>query len=118
LKQAALIEKPQRGISRITDRGQAVLVEQPDRIDMSVLEGFPDDAPPDGQASVYVPARAALAAAFAALVTHTMMYAAFLEDPSTWVILAVGLALAAQGEQVSVPEAVSRHAGEPAPAVA
>ena len=39
-------------------------------------------------------ARAALVAAFAALVTHTMMYAAFLEDPFTWVILGAGLAIA------------------------
>ncbi len=40
------------------------------------------------------PARAAIAAAFAALVVHTMLYAAFLEDPLAWVLLAVGAALA------------------------
>jgi O-antigen ligase len=40
--------------------------------------------------------QAALTAAFAALVAHTMMYAAFLEDPFTWVILALGLATAPQ----------------------
>jgi putative inorganic carbon (HCO3(-)) transporter len=40
------------------------------------------------------PARAALAAAFLALVLHTMLYADFLEDPTTWVLLAVGGALA------------------------
>jgi O-antigen ligase len=41
-----------------------------------------------------VPARAAVAAAFVALLAHTMMYAAFLEDPFAWTLLAVGTALA------------------------
>lgn len=40
------------------------------------------------------PARAAVAAAFCGLVLHTWTYAAFLEDPITWLLLAVGLALA------------------------
>ena len=40
------------------------------------------------------PVRAALAAGFAALVLHTWMYAAFLEDPVTWTLLALGTALA------------------------
>ena len=40
LTQAGLITKPQRGISRITDRGRTVLREHPDRIDLPVLEGF------------------------------------------------------------------------------
>ncbi|MDX6642042.1 MAG: hypothetical protein QOD76_4, partial [Solirubrobacteraceae bacterium] len=40
------------------------------------------------------PARAAIAGAFAALVVHTFLYAAFLEDPLSWVLLAVGAALA------------------------
>jgi hypothetical protein len=39
------------------------------------------------------PMRAALAAIFAALVLHTLLYAAFLEDPLTWILLAAGLAL-------------------------
>ena len=38
--------------------------------------------------------RAAVAAAFAALVFHTFLYAAFLEDPLTWTLLGVGVALA------------------------
>src|SRR3954454_8470572 len=42
-----------------------------------------------------VPARAAVGAAFVALLAHTMMYAAFLEDPMAWALLAVGTALAA-----------------------
>jgi O-antigen ligase len=40
-------------------------------------------------------ARTVIAAAFVALVVHTMVYAAFLEDPTTWVLLAAGAALAA-----------------------
>ena len=39
-------------------------------------------------------ARAATAAAFVALVVHTLLYAAFLEDPLAWALLAVGSALA------------------------
>ncbi len=41
------------------------------------------------------PARAAVAAAFAALLFHTLVYAAFLEDPLTWALLGIGTALAA-----------------------
>ncbi|MCW2984778.1 MAG: hypothetical protein JWR63_2348 [Conexibacter sp.] len=40
------------------------------------------------------PVRAAVAAAFAALVLHTWSYASFLEDPLTWALLGIGLALA------------------------
>jgi O-antigen ligase len=40
-------------------------------------------------------ARVFFAAAFVALVVHTIFYAAFLEDPTTWVLLAAGAALAA-----------------------
>jgi hypothetical protein len=40
------------------------------------------------------PTRAAIAAAFLALIFHTMLYADFLEDPVTWTLLAIGLALA------------------------
>ncbi|HWI21797.1 MAG TPA: O-antigen ligase family protein, partial [Baekduia sp.] len=38
--------------------------------------------------------RAAVAAAFAALVAHTLGYAAFLEDPITWALLGAGVGLA------------------------
>jgi putative inorganic carbon (HCO3(-)) transporter len=41
-------------------------------------------------------ARAALAAAYSALVLHTLVYAAFLEDPLTWVLLAIAAALRAR----------------------
>jgi O-antigen ligase len=40
------------------------------------------------------PPRIALAACFAALVLHTWTYADFLEDPFTWTLLAIGVALA------------------------
>src|SRR5205823_780246 len=38
-------------------------------------------------------ARAAVAAAFVALVGHTLAYAAYLEDPLAWTLLALGAAL-------------------------
>jgi putative inorganic carbon (HCO3(-)) transporter len=47
-------------------------------------------------------ARIAIAACFAALVLHTWTYADFLEDPFTWALLAVGVALARQ--QSALPE--------------
>jgi len=50
------------------------------------------------------PARAAVGAAFAALVFHTMLYADFLEDPSTWALLGIGIALAA-GERAAARDA-------------
>jgi putative inorganic carbon (HCO3(-)) transporter len=52
-------------------------------------------------------ARAAIAAAFVALVVHTLLYAAFLEDPLAWALLAVGTALA--------PAAARSREREPAP---
>jgi len=42
------------------------------------------------------PPRIAIAACFAALVLHTWTYADFLEDPFTWALLALGVALARQ----------------------
>jgi putative inorganic carbon (HCO3(-)) transporter len=39
-------------------------------------------------------ARSAVAAAFVALLFHTLVYAAFLEDPLTWALLGIGTALA------------------------
>jgi O-antigen ligase len=49
------------------------------------------------------PPRIAIAASFAALLLHTWIYADFLEDPITWTLLGVGVALAragARGAQV------------------
>jgi O-antigen ligase len=42
------------------------------------------------------PVRAAVAAAFLALLLHTMLYADFLEDPVTWTLMAIGAELAVQ----------------------
>jgi O-antigen ligase len=56
------------------------------------------------------PPRVAIAAAFTALVFHTLLYADFLEDPVTWTLLGIGTVLAWQ--QGRRPCA----AGEPAPA--
>jgi O-antigen ligase len=44
------------------------------------------------------PPRIALAACFAALVLHTWAYADFLEDPLTWTLLGMGVALGAMRE--------------------
>jgi putative inorganic carbon (hco3(-)) transporter len=41
------------------------------------------------------PVRAAIAATFIALLFHTLLYADFLEDPVTWLLLGIGAALAA-----------------------
>lgn len=39
------------------------------------------------------PVRSAIAATFVALVFHTLLYADFLEDPATWALLGIGVAL-------------------------
>jgi len=57
------------------------------------------------------PPRIAIAACFAALVLHTWTYADFLEDPFTWTLLAVGVALARQHGRRASEE---RLAGVPA----
>ncbi|HWT95630.1 MAG TPA: O-antigen ligase family protein [Solirubrobacteraceae bacterium] len=50
-------------------------------------------------------ARAGVAAAFVALVVHTLMYAAFLEDPLTWALLGIGIGLASRpGDRPAKPE--------------
>ncbi len=46
-------------------------------------------------------ARAAVLATFVALLVHTMAYAGFYEDPITWVLLAVGVSLAAESGAAS-----------------
>jgi O-antigen ligase len=50
--------------------------------------------PGDTRLRLASPFRPAVAACFAALVLHTWAYADFLEDPFTWALLAIGLALA------------------------
>jgi O-antigen ligase len=51
----------------------------------------PTPAPPAGG----IAARAAVLAAFIALLVHTMAYAGFFEDPIAWVLMAAGASLAA-----------------------
>jgi O-antigen ligase len=51
--------------------------------------------------------RVVIAAAFVALVVHTLFYAAFLEDPTTWVLLAAGIALAARHSSSAVSSSSS-----------
>jgi putative inorganic carbon (hco3(-)) transporter len=63
------------------------------------------------------PVRSAVAAAFGALIFHTMLYADFLEDPTTWALLGIGLALAADGTRVRA-RAQMRAAPGPRPAAA
>lgn len=60
-------------------------------------EGDGKARPRGGPASPawYLAARAAVLAAFVALLIHTMAYAGFYEDPISWVLLAVGASLAA-----------------------
>jgi putative inorganic carbon (hco3(-)) transporter len=56
------------------------------------------NAPPAGLA-----ARAAILAAFVALLVHTLSYAGFFDDPITWVLLAVGASLAHAAAPVREP---------------
>ncbi|HWH19239.1 MAG TPA: O-antigen ligase family protein [Solirubrobacterales bacterium] len=65
---------------------------------------------PDRRLTVFEAGRAAVLAAFVALLIHTMAYAGFFQDPITWVLLAVGASLAA------VPRTAS-PGGDPAAAV-
>jgi putative inorganic carbon (hco3(-)) transporter len=64
------------------------------------------------------PFRVGIVAAFLALLLHTMLYAAFLEDPLTWALLAVGGALAtaaSQRESERAPTAPTAPATPTAP---
>jgi O-antigen ligase len=62
------------------------------------------------------PARAVIAAGFVALVVHTWMYAAFLEDPVTWTLLGIGTALAATGPPLTVSRGPGTATAPEAPA--
>jgi O-antigen ligase len=57
-------------------------------------------------------ARGAIAAAFTGLVVHTLVYAAFLEDPLTWTLLGAALGL-----RFSAAQPASARAAAPAEAV-
>jgi putative inorganic carbon (HCO3(-)) transporter len=62
------------------------------------------------------PVRCAVGAAFAALIFHTMLYADFLEDPTTWALLGVGVALAARPRANPVDLPRPPRTRRPAPA--
>jgi O-antigen ligase len=64
------------------------------------------------------PARAAVAAAFAALLAHTMLYADFLEDPFTWALLGIGVALARASPVGEVLPAYGTKTATPMPSAA
>jgi O-antigen ligase len=54
------------------------------------------------------PVRIAVGAAFLALVFHTLLYADFLEDPTTWTLLGAGTALALRRRaEATAPAAIS-----------
>jgi putative inorganic carbon (HCO3(-)) transporter len=59
-------------------------------------------------------ARAAILAAFVALLVHTMAYAGFFQDPITWVLMAVGASLAAG--RSGAPDRAVRADAVPGPA--
>lgn len=60
-------------------------------------------APADGESPGRAPpaARAAVFACFVAVLFHTLTYAGFLDDPVTWVLLAIGYSLASPCRAIS-----------------
>ena len=77
------------GLLRSRPAGPVVEEAGPAVDPRSVLDP-PSPTPPAGE----IAARAAVLAAFVALLVHTMAYAGFYEDPITWVLLAAGVSLA------------------------
>ena len=74
-------------------------------------------APLGGDRAELAPAMIGLAAAFIALLAHTIGYAAYLTDPLTWALLALGGVLAAEMGAGGWPRRTTRPAeGESAPA--
>jgi putative inorganic carbon (HCO3(-)) transporter len=55
------------------------------------------------------PYRVGIAVAFLALILHTMLYADFLEDPTTWMLLAVGGSLAVAARAAAEPKGAKQH---------
>jgi putative inorganic carbon (HCO3(-)) transporter len=84
--------------------------------------GAPFRALGEGERVELTPARIGIAAAFTALLVHTVGYAAYLTDPLTWTLLAVGGVLAAEAGAGEWPRrgrrAESPPPAEPAPTVA
>jgi hypothetical protein len=75
-------------------------------------ERGPDDDPADSMTA----GRAAVAAMYCALLLHTMVYAAFLEDPLSWSLLAIGLAIAPEARLLPARERRAPVAAQPAAA--
>jgi O-antigen ligase len=59
------------------------------------------------------PLRAAIAAAFLALLFHTLLYADFLEDPVTWTLLGIGTALASARRGATAGQTLSSASERP-----
>jgi O-antigen ligase len=69
---------------------------------------------PDAEPLYVFIARAAVLAAFVALLVHTLAYAGFFQDPITWVLMAVGASLAAA--RSGAPDRTPRPDSIPDPA--
>jgi putative inorganic carbon (hco3(-)) transporter len=67
------------------------------------------------QAGVVLVARCVVAAAFVALLLHTFVYAAFLEDPLTWTLLAMAAALRRVDPDGTADAPVAPGRAEPVP---
>jgi hypothetical protein len=70
------------------------------------------------RAGVVLIGRCVAAAAFCALLLHTFVYAAFLEDPLTWTLLAMAMALRRvepDGAPAAGPAARAAGHAEPVP---
>ena len=81
--------------------------------------GAPFETLGEGSRVELGPARIAIATAFAALLVHTIGYAAYLTDPLTWALLAMGAVLAAEVGVGELPRKVTAQAeAPPAPTVA
>jgi hypothetical protein len=59
--------------------------------------------------------RTIVAAAFTALVFHTMTYAAFLEDPITWVLIGLGIAIRLSPGETAASSSLDYAASEASP---
>jgi putative inorganic carbon (hco3(-)) transporter len=67
----------------------------------------------EGDRVELTPARIGVAAAFCALLVHTIGYAAYLTDPLTWALLAVGGVLAAEVGAGEWPRQSDQHKSRP-----
>jgi putative inorganic carbon (HCO3(-)) transporter len=85
---------------------------------MPGLRGPPAASDPAAEPLVHRAGRAAILACFVALVAHTMAYAGFLEDPLTWVLMAIGgsLAIAPEAAAAAAAARVAAEGATPPPA--